>query len=148
MSLVYNGLFWFVFVTTLMSGGLGFLLKVPNFYFPNVYLIGPKEELTVGTGTTPFEILASYVFGIVYVGPLVGMLFAFYEGSAAALRASLLMPLVYHTASIFGVLWVFPHAMNPAMTTLASAAGMHAFYAVLLCILFVAAKDADKMKIM
>ena len=148
MSIAYAALYWFVIATTLMSGALGFLLKLPNFYFPHVYLVttGPSGALSAGTGLTPFEVLATYTFGILYVAPLVGMVYAFFEGSAAAKRAACLMPFVYHAASVWGVLEVFPAALNPAVATLASAAGMHAFYAVLLAVLVVFASDANKQK--
>lgn len=147
MSVAYAALYWFVIVTTLMSGALGFLLKLPNFYFPDVYLItGPSGALAAGTGSTPFEVLATYTFGILYVAPLVGMTYAFLEGTAAAKRAACLMPFGYHVASVWGVLVVFPNALNPAVATLASAAGMHAFYAFLLAALVVFATDTNKMK--
>jgi hypothetical protein len=78
MGLLYTSLFWIISVTTCMSGGLGFLLKIPNFYHPDVYLVG--HEMRPGTGTTAFEEVATLVFGLIYVGPLVGMLFAHIQG--------------------------------------------------------------------
>jgi len=139
----YAALFWFTTITTATSGGLGFLLRVPGFYFPSAYLLGPADALAVGTGSTPFEGLCAFVFGIVYVGPLVGMAYAHLEGSAAAKRAAALMPLVYHVASVAGVLLVFPAALNPAVAPLANAAGMHGLYAVLFAMLFWVAADAS-----
>lgn len=141
MALLYTCLFWFLFVTTLMSGGLGFFGKLSSIYRPDAYLIGPLSELTVGTGTSPFEELSTFVFGIVYVGPLVGMLYAHLDGSASSKRAASLMPLVYHASSVVGVLFVFPHALNPAVAPLASAAAMHGVYAALFALLFWSAED-------
>ena len=126
-----------------MSGGLGFLFKVPAFYRPDAYLINGIPA----TGTTPFETLSTYVFGVIYCGPIVGMVFAHFEGSAAAKRAAALMPFIYHAASVFGVLYVFPHALNPAVAPLNAAAGMHAFYALLFAALFYSAKDEGKVKV-
>jgi hypothetical protein len=66
----------------MMSGGLGFLLKIPGLYRPDVYvIIGQDGIITPGTGGTPFEICATYVFAIIYLGPLVGMVYAHIEGS-------------------------------------------------------------------
>ena len=140
--MLYTALFYFTTGTTLLSGGLGFLLKLPAFYKPDAYLIGPVGALVPGTGETPFEKLSTFVFGTMYVGPLVGMVYAHFEGSAAAKRAACLMPLVYHAASVLGVLRVFPSALNPAIAPLPAAAGMHAVYAGLFAALFFAATDA------
>jgi hypothetical protein len=100
----------------------------------------------VGTGKTAFEILSTYVFGIIYVGPLIGMTYAHFEGSAAAKRAAAMMPFVYHTASIIGVLKVFPQALNPQVAPLSSAAGMHVVYALLFGLLIWSADDVSKVK--
>ena len=140
-SILYNSLYYFTTATTLLSGGLGFLLKIPAFYRPDAYLIG--SELSIGTGKTPFEVLATYVFGIIYVGPLIGMTYAHIEGSAAAKRAAALMPFIYHSASIMGVLKIFPQALNPAVAPLTSAAGMHVVYAILFGLLIWSAEDSE-----
>lgn len=140
--MLYTTLFYFTTGTTLLSGGLGFLLKLKAFYKPDAYLIGPREALAPGTGETPFETLSTFVFGVMYCGPLVGMAYAHLEGSAAAKRAAALMPLVYHTASVLGVLRVFPAALNPAVAPLPAAAAMHAVYAGLFAALIYAATDA------
>ena len=133
-------------MTTLLSGLLGFGLKLPQFYRPDAYLIGARDALSIGTGETPFEKLATFVFFIIYVGPLVGMAYAHFEGSAAAKRAACLMPLFYHALSVIGVLQVFPNAMNPHVAPLYSAAGIHAVYAMLLIALFWAVENVGKAK--
>jgi hypothetical protein len=140
--MLYNVLFFFTTGTTLLSGGLGFLLKLPAFYKPGAYLICPRGALVPGRGDTPFEELSTFVFGVMYVGPLVGMAYAHMEGSAAAKRAACLMPLIYHAASVLGVLRVFPAALNPAVAPLPAAAAMHAVYAGLFAALLFAAADA------
>jgi hypothetical protein len=145
---MYTRLYWFCAITTLMSGGLGFLLKVPGIYRPDAYLVvtassdGGRDALLVpGTGTTPFEACATYVFAIVYLGPLFGMAYAHLQGTMAAKRAAIMMPLVYHVTSTIGVICVFPHALNPAVAPIGSAAGMHAFYALLFAALWYYAED-------
>lgn len=135
MGALYTTLFWFITVTTAISGGLGFLLKLPGFYKPDAYLINGRPA----TGTTPFEQTATFVFALVYLTPLVGMAYAHVEGSAGARRAAALVPLAYHAASVFGVLFVFPHDLNPAVAPLAFAAAIHAAYAGLCGALFWAA---------
>ena len=72
MNIAYRALFWFVVLTSAMSGVLMFLVKLPSMYRPDTYLIGPKQALAPGTGTTPFEVLATFVFGLVYTIPLPG----------------------------------------------------------------------------
>ena len=138
MGVLYAPLFYLIVVTTAMSGGLGFLLQLPSFYRPDAYLVGDAA----GTGGTPFERCATYVFGLIYVLPLVGMIFAHAEGSAAARRAAVLMPLLYHAASVFGVLYIFPDALNPDVAPLPMAAGMHAVYTLLCAALFWSVEDA------
>jgi hypothetical protein len=142
MGVLYASLFYFIVVTTFLSGALGFLLKLPAFYRPDAYLIG--ADLAVGRGDTPFEILATYVFGLIYVLPLFGMVYAHASGSAVAIRAAAMMPLLYHVASVFGVLSVFPRALNPIVAPLSMAAGSHAFYAALCGLLMWAAEDAAR----
>lgn len=139
MGRLYSILFYLITSTTLLSGGLGFLLRLPAFYRPDAYLVG--AERAVGTGETPFERCATFVFGLIYVLPLVGMVYAHIEGSAAARRTAALMPLLYHAASVFGVLAVFPDALNPVVAPLDKAAGMHVAYALLCAALFWAAGD-------
>ena len=141
--MLYTILFWGTTITTMMSGGLGFLLKIPAFYRPDAYIVNGVP----GTGLTPFEVAATYVFGIIYCGPIVGMVYAHLEGSAAAKRAAALMPLIYHAASVLGVLHVFPHALNPVVAPLNAAAGMHIVYALLFAALFYSAKDDVKVKV-
>jgi hypothetical protein len=127
----------------MMSGGLGFLLKISGIYRPDAYMIiGYDGIIAPGTGDTPFEICATYVFAIVYLGPLVGMVYAQIEGSKVAKRASIMMPLVYHIASTVGVLYVFPHALNPHVASLSMAAGMHVVYAALFALLWYYADDS------
>jgi hypothetical protein len=70
------------------------------------------------------------------------MAYAHLEGSAAAMRAACLMPMVYHAASVLGVVHVFPAALNPTVAPLPAAAAMHGLYAGLFSMLFYAAKDA------
>ncbi len=144
--MLYTLLFYFTTFTTLISGFLGFGLKLPQLYRPDAYFIGARDALVAGTGETPFEVLATFVFFTIYVGPLVGMAYAHFEGSAAAKRAACLMPLFYHASSVIGILRFFPSAINPAVAQLHSAAAMHAVYAVIFAVLFWAAKDVGKTK--
>jgi hypothetical protein len=147
MGAFYQVLFWFTVVTTAMSGGLGFLLKLPNFYHPNAYLVyNSNGQLTAGSGTTPFEVVSTYVFAMMYLIPLSGMLFAHWQGSAAAKRAAILTPFIYHAASVYGVIIVFPHGLNPAVASLSAAAGLHVVYAFLFALLFWLAEDNAKPK--
>jgi hypothetical protein len=142
-SSLYTRLYWFCTITTLMSGGLGFLLKVPGVYRPDAYVvIGYDGIAAPGTGTTPFEICATYVFAIMYLAPLLGMAYAHVEGSIAAKRAACIVPLAYHLASTVGVIYVFPHALNPDVAPLGSAAGMHVFYAFLFALIWYYADDS------
>ena len=49
---------------------------------------------------------------------------------------------MYHIASTVGVLYVFPHALNPHVASLSMAAGMHVFYAALFALLWYYADDS------
>jgi hypothetical protein len=69
-----------------------------------------------------------------YLTPLAGMLYAHYEGSGASKRAAVLAPLVYHVASVFGIIYVFPDGLNPIIAPLELAAGTHVFYAIVLLV--------------
>lgn len=137
MGLLYNSLFYFTSITTALSGGLGFLLKLPAFYKPEAYLIGGLPA----TGKTQFELVATFVFGLVYTTPLPGLVYAHVQGSTVAKRVAALAPLAYHAASVYGVLAVFPSGLNPAVAPLASAAGMHVVYALLFAAQAWAAED-------
>ena len=140
MGRLYTALFWALSAASLSSGLLGFGLKLPGFYRPDAYLIGPRGS--AGDGTTPFERCATFVFAVVYVGPLVGMGYAHVEGSRSARRAAAFMPLVYHAASVYGVLCAFPDALNPAVAPLWPAAAMHGVTAALFALMWYAAEDA------
>ena len=108
-----------------------------------MYLLAP---LTPGAGTTPFEAVAHFVFALVYLVPVVGMLYAHVQGSRAAKRAATLTPLVYHAASVVGALYVFPHGLNAAAAPLSQVVGTHAMMAVLLAVLFFACDDVPRAK--
>lgn len=144
MSKLYTSLFWFVTMTSLLSGFFGFLCKIPFLYYPQVYLIGDIANQRPGNGSTPFERLATFVFGLIYVLPMLGMFYAhFHKGSTAITkRAALIMPWAYHIASTYGIFFVFPDALNQDFTSLGNAAMQHAFYAVLFSILFMACEDS------
>lgn len=145
MGLLYTVLFYFLTLTTALSGGLGLLLKWAAIYRPDAYYVGAAGSQRVGTGSTPFEVLATFVFGLIYVLPLLGMVYAHWQGSAAAKRAAGLTPLAYHAASVYGVYIVFPDALNPAVAPLPAAAAQHAVYAVLFALLLWAAEDDDRL---
>jgi hypothetical protein len=139
---IHNGLYWFLTVTTFMSGGLGFLFKIDGFYNPDAYLVyNSQGQLLPGDGTTPFEICATFVIAIAYVAPLVGIMYAKWQGSAAAKQAAAIFPLVYHASMIPGVLWVFPHSLDPIKAPLGAAASMHAVYAGLFYMFVRTAED-------
>ena len=114
--------------------GFGFLFKIPGLYHPNVYIVGDQP----GTGETGFEKIATFVFGCVYLAPIAGVVYAFFQSDdyAAAMRAACISPMLYHALSFVGVYFVFGHYLNPAMTTIHSAAAMHGVYAILFAILF------------
>ena len=116
---------------------------MPNFYRPDVYLLAPGVP---GAGTTPFEAVAHFVFALVYLVPLVGMLYAHCQGSRAAKCAACLTPLCYHAASVVGALYIFPHGLNAAAAPLSQVVGTHAVMAVLLVALFFACDDAPRAK--
>jgi len=146
-TIIHNGLFWFLTVTTLMSGGLGFLLKIDAFYNPDVYLVyNSQGDLLPGDGTTPFEVCAHYVIGIAYVGPILGMLYAKLEGSAAAKKAASVFPLAYHCSMIPGVVLVFSHALDQEKAPLGAAVSMHALFAALFYVFYQTAENDPKAK--
>ncbi len=88
-----------------------------------------------GTGATPFERLAAFVFGLVYLVPLVGLLHAhFYcDGN---IRSAATVPAAYHLMSSMGCLFVFSDALNPALASSLSSATMHFVFFVLFVVLF------------
>ena len=47
MPSLYILLFYFTTLTTLLSGLLGFGLKLPQFYRPDAYLIGARDALVL-----------------------------------------------------------------------------------------------------
>ena len=49
--------------------------------------------------------------------------------------------MLYHLASVYGVLHVFGDHLNPEVAPLPVAAGMHAVYAGLFCIMILLASD-------
>lgn len=136
MARLSTALFWFVTVTTCMSG-FGFLFKIPGIYTPDAYLVNGKP----GTGTTEFEVVATFVFAIVYLAPIAGLVHAHMEGTASARRSAAIAPMLYHIASTFGVLFVFSRGLNPAVAPLSAAAGMHAVYGALFAWLYYLASD-------
>jgi hypothetical protein len=131
MSVFASVLFWFVTVTTCMSG-FGFLFKIPNLYHPNAYIVNDAP----GTGQTGFEKIATFVFACVYLAPIAGVVYGYFIGSNAALRSACIAPMLYHVMSFFGVYFVFGEYLNPEMTTIHGAAAMHGVYAVLFGVLF------------
>jgi hypothetical protein len=50
--------------------------------------------------------------------------------------------MLYHAMSVVGVYAVFGQYLNPAMTTIHSAAAMHAVYAILFGLLYCTAKSS------
>lgn len=134
MNIFGEILFWFLTITTCISGGGGFLLKIPGLYFPDAYIVNGE----VGTGTTDFEYVATFVFACVYLCPIFGLLYAHIWESHddAALRAACIAPMTYHAMSVVGIYVVFGRYLNPAVAPIHSAAGMHVFYALLFALLF------------
>ncbi|CAJ1397708.1 unnamed protein product [Effrenium voratum] len=134
----YPALFYFLTATTLMSGVGGFLLKLKDFYRPDAYIVEGKP----GTGTTPFEIIATYVFGLVYVVPQLGCIHAhFVERTRSARRSACVAPMAYHFMSVYGVLCVFEDGLNPIVAPKSAAAGMHLVFGLLFLLMYALARD-------
>ena len=140
MTVFATILFWFVSVTTCISG-MGFLFRIPKLYHPEVYMV---NELP-GTGETDFEKVATFVFASVYLAPIAGVLYAgLLEGdSHAAMRAASISPMVYHAMSVVGVYFVFGQNLNPEVASIHAAAGMHIVYAILFGLLYWTATGDD-----
>ena len=118
--------------------GFGFLFHVDRLgWTPDAYMVNGKP----GTGLTDFETVAHFVFALVYLVPIAGVLHAHYEGTASARRSACVAPLLYHTASVYGCVTAFGPALNPAVATIPVAASMHAVYGVLFALLYWLAHD-------
>ena len=59
----------------------GFLFKIDGIYRPDAYIVNGSP----GTGETGFEVLATYVFALVYLAPIAGVAYAhFFERTASS----------------------------------------------------------------
>ncbi|GKZ00825.1 hypothetical protein MPSEU_001034200 [Mayamaea pseudoterrestris] len=134
-------LFWFLSVTSLISGICGFLLKLPKFYFPECYMVNGVP----GTGDTDFEKIATFVFACVYIAPIGGLVYAYFAHGAVseAMMSASIAPLLYHAMSFFGIYFVFGRYLNPEFTSMHGAAAVHAVYAILFGVLFWAASSNE-----
>ena len=105
----------------LVSVLLRFLFRIPGLYHPDAYIVNGAP----GTGETSLEVIATYVFGLVYLVPIFGVVHAqFVEGTGAARRSAAVAPLLYHTLSVVGIDFVFGLHLNPAMTSMHAAAAI------------------------
>jgi hypothetical protein len=138
MSVFASFLFWFVTLTTCMSG-FGFLFKISKLYHPEAYLVNGEP----GTGETDFEKIATFVFACVYLAPIAGVVYAYFfeSESDAAMRSACLAPMMYHIMSTLGVYFVFGVYLNPQLASIHSAAAMHIVYAMLFALLYWTATD-------
>ena len=134
-----SALFWFVTVTTAISGS-AFLFKIKGIYTPDAYFVNGKP----GTGRTDFEIIATFVFAMVYLTPIAGVVHAYIEGTASAMRSAVIAPMLYHIGSVFGILFVFGKYLNPEKAPLPAAVGMHLVYGLLFCLMYYLASDDIK----
>lgn len=142
MTIFGEFLFWFLTVTTCISGS-GFLFKIPSLYHPDAYIVDGAP----GTGRTGFEQIATYVFACVYLAPIAGLVYAYFleggDNNKAALRSASISPMVYHGMSFVGVYFVFGEFLNPEVAPTHSAAAMHGVYAILFGLLYWTALDGD-----
>ncbi len=126
--LVYRCLFWLLVITSSISG-LSLLVQRGS-YRPDAYLVNGVP----GTGQTPFERLAAFVFGLVYLVPILAMVYSyFFERSV---RSTSISPAAYHLISSFGCLFVFPDALNPALASPFTSAMLHFAFFILFCLLY------------
>lgn len=122
--------------------GFGFLFKIPGLYHPEAYIVNDEP----GTGNTGFEKTATFVFACVYLTPIAGVIHAFFSFSDVAMRSASIAPMLYHVMSFFGVYFVFGQYLNPALTSIHTAAAMHGVYAILFGILYWTATGDDSVK--
>jgi undecaprenyl pyrophosphate phosphatase UppP len=143
MSVFATILFWFVTLTTCMSG-FGFLFRIPKLYHPEAYMVDGLP----GTGETGFEKVATFVFANVYLAPIAGVIYAFFfEGdSDASMRSACIAPMMYHVMSVVGVYFVFGEYLNPEVASIHTAASMHFVYAVLFGLLYWTATGDDNTR--
>ena len=137
---IYVPLFWY-FIVFNLHDGLGYLFKVHFIYFPFAYMLGPEDDLKPGTGETPYELATSYIFAWVHLMPLLGMLVAHFSGSRIAKISASLPLFVYHLASIYGLIFVFPMALNPEFISLPLTVRNHLSHAGLFAAMMWAAED-------
>ena len=124
-------LFYFLTVAH-FSSGIGFLFKIEGMYHPDAYIVNGKP----GDGTTEFENLARIPFGLCYIAPFIGVIYAHMSGSQKAKRAAMLCPIIYHLVSAFACIYVFNDALNSDVVPISFAAGMHFGTLVLCCLYF------------
>ena len=74
-------------------------------------------------------------------GEIAGLVHAHFEGTASARRSAAVAPIIYHLASMFGVLYIFGRGLNPAVAPQSTAAGMHGVYSALFVWLYYLASD-------
>jgi hypothetical protein len=135
MGLLYELLFWFTTLGT-FSSGLGFLFKRWS-YTPQVYMVNGQP----GTGTTDFEVIATFVFALVYLAPIAGLIHAQIQGAASAKRSALIAPMLYHFGSVIGAIFIFGQYLNPAMTSPQSAALVHGVMGALFLTMYATAEN-------
>ena len=128
------------FSLTLMhfSTGFGFLFKIPDMYYPEAYIVNGKP----GDGTSEFENLARIPFGLCYISPFVGLIYAHISGSRHAKQSSILCPIVYHLISTFGCIFLFNDALNKQFASIYFASGMHLAMLFLCSLYFWIATDS------
>ncbi len=151
MGIIYSAIFWLVVIMSFTSGFCMFFLKLPSMYRPDVYLVGrPGSDLAPGDGSTPFEVLATFVFALVYLVPLPGMVMAHFSGSALAKRAANMALFLYHAASVYGMRYVFRDALNHTVMSALNKQtfgrdniDMHAVFALLCLFLVLFARGED-----
>jgi hypothetical protein len=139
---IFVPLFWY-FIVFNLHDGLGYLFKVHFIYFPFAYMLGPEDDLQPGTGETPYELATSYVFAWVHLMPLFGMVVAYFSGSRIAKIATSMPLFVYHLASIYGLIFVFPKALNPEFISLPLTVRNHLSHAALFAAMMWAAEDEN-----
>ena len=133
MGFAYQVVIWPLVVMQIMSG-FGLMFQLEAIYRPDVYIVCLGSP---GSGNTPFERLAAFTFGLLYVLPMLAVAgVEFIRGTKkTARRAVLMTPILYHAISGYGVYFVFYDAINPSVSLL-QASGMHIIFSIFFGIAF------------
>lgn len=136
---IFHTSFWLITIYHLLVFLGNVFLVGPLQFAPAAYLLNGEPLQNIGNDIIRFLII---IWGIWYMGSILGVVYAYFKKSDIAMKAAVLAPTLYNLVTGIGIFTFFINiqVFNTDVVPISAISIMHFFAASLFIVLFILAK--------